>query len=169
MVEMQLGRLVTHLLFPARWQVQKTFPPAVRSAIQDAIRTAETTHCGQIRFAVEGVLHPRQLWGNWTAQERALQVFSELRIWDTEHNNGVLIYLLLADHSVAIIADRGIHAKVGEPIWRDIAKSMEECFAAGDFQRGSLLGIQLIREQLELHFPASDSGPNELPDEVVLL
>ncbi|MGA2550683.1 MAG: TPM domain-containing protein [Burkholderiaceae bacterium] len=166
---MNLARLWTHLVFPTRWRVQKAFPPATRAAIHAAIESAEASHRGQIRFAVEGTLDPRQLLADLSARARALDVFSLLRIWDTEHNNGVLIYVLLADRDVEIVADRGIHARVDSARWKEIAKAMEERFAVGQFQEGSLLGIQWIAKELEVHFPAQDAGPNELPDEVVLL
>jgi uncharacterized membrane protein len=166
---MDLMRLARHLLFPARLKLAQAFPEAVRESIQEAIRLAEKGHSGQIRLAVEGVLHPRQILAGLSAKERALEAFSQLRIWDTEHNNGVLIYVLLADHDVAIVADRGIHAKAGEATWRAIAQSMQERFAAGEFEAGSLLGVRAIAEQLANYFPAEGDGPNELPDEVVVL
>lgn len=166
---MDIARLFRHLFFATRWQLQRAFPPAVLESIHRGIAAAEKNHSGQIRFAVEGALHPRQLLAGLSAPARALDVFSQLRIWDTEHNNGVLIYLLLADHAVTIIADRGIHVRAGEATWRGIAKVMEQQYQAGDFEEGSLLGIQLIAAQLRLHFPDSLDGPNELPDEVVLL
>jgi uncharacterized membrane protein len=169
MVAMQLARLSRHLIVPARRRVGQAFPPAVLAAIESEIRAAEAGHSGQIRFAVEGVLHPRQVLAGLSAEARALELFSQLRIWDTEQNNGVLIYLLLADRSVAIVADRGIHARVGNATWSDIAHQMEGRFGAGAFEDGARLGIQLIARQLATHFPASGRGPNELPDEVVVL
>ncbi len=166
---MQLARIGKHLLLSSRGQVQRSFPPAVRESIREAIRQAEATHSGQIRFAVEGVLPPRALFANISAQARALDVFSHLRIWDTEHNNGVLIYVLLADHAVAIVADRGIHAKAGEATWQEVARVMEARFAKGEFETGAQEGIRMIARELVVHFPSAGGGENELPDEVVLL
>src|SRR4029077_18661368 len=99
-------------------------------------KAGEATHSGQVRFVVEGALDGAPLFRNQSARERALDIFSHLRIWDTAHNNGVLIYLLLADRNVEIIADRGIDAMVGAAGWEKICKEMEADFRAGAFERG---------------------------------
>ena len=101
--------------------------------------------------------------------DRAIEVFSQLRVWDTEHNNGVLIYLLLADRSVEIVADRGIHAKVDSDEWEKICGAMEADFKQENFKDGVVKGIQAIAKQLAEHFPTHSKGPNELPDKPVLL
>ena len=106
------------------------------TAIEQAIKAGEATHSGQIRFVVEGALDGAPLFRNQSARERALDIFSHLRIWDTAHNNGVLIYLLLADRDVEIVADRGIDAKVGTAGWEKICTEMETDFRAGNFERG---------------------------------
>src|SRR5213076_1527978 len=120
---MNIRRIGRHLL-EYRWRVRRIFPPQVLSAIEQAIRAGETTHSGQVRFVVEGALDGRPLFKNQPARERALDIFSQLRIWDTEHNNGVLIYLLLADRNVEIVADRGIDARVGKAGWENICRGM---------------------------------------------
>jgi hypothetical protein len=120
---MGIKRIGKHLL-AHRWQARRLFPPAVLAAIEQAIKAGEATHSGQIRFAVEGALDGAPLLRNQSARARALDIFSQLRIWDTAHNNGVLIYLLLADHNVEIIADRGIDAKVGDAGWAKICADM---------------------------------------------
>ena len=104
------------------------FPQAALDLIEQAIKAGEATHSGQVRFVVEGALDGKPLFSGQSGRERALDIFSRLRIWDTAHNNGVLIYLLLADRDVEIIADRGIDAKVGAAGWEKICKAMEADF-----------------------------------------
>ncbi|HWS16137.1 MAG TPA: TPM domain-containing protein, partial [Candidatus Methylomirabilis sp.] len=109
------------------------------------------------------------LFRGHSARERAIDVFSLLRIWDTERNNGVLIYLLLADRDVEIVADRGIHAKVGTEGWETICRPMETAFRQGDFEGGVIRGIQAVTRHLVEHFPAAGDDRNELPDNPVVL
>src|ERR1039457_16338 len=117
---MDLIRVMRHLSI-GRAAVRRVFPLRTLDAIEQAIRTTEARHAGQIRFAVEAALELAPLLAGQTAQQRSVEVFSKLRVWDTEHNNGVLIYLLLADRDVEIVADRGNHAKVGAQEWEKIA------------------------------------------------
>lgn len=162
-------RILRHLL-SGPWQVRQRFPKDVMQRIQAEIASSEHRHLGELRFAVEAGLHWRALLHRTTARARAIEVFSQLRIWDTEHNTGVLIYLLLADRDVEIVADRGIHAKVGEQVWHDICLAMERHFRQGRFEQGVIDGIQAITAQLQLHFPAdTHKNPNELPDAPVVL
>jgi uncharacterized membrane protein len=109
------------------------------------------------------------LFARRTARERAIEVFGRLRIWDTEDNAGVLIYLLLADRRVEIVADRGIHAKVGTAAWDAICGEMQRAFADGRFEAGAVLGIEAISDLLAEHFPPDGDNPNELPDQAVVL
>src|SRR5437764_2716573 len=132
---MSIKRIAKHLL-EHRWRVRKVFPPRVLASIERAIKASEATHAGQIRFVVEGALDGAPLLRNQSARHRALDVFSHLRIWDTAHNNGVLIYLLLADRDVEILADRGIDALVGPAEWRRICSMMETDFRNGSFEAG---------------------------------
>ena len=133
-------------------------------AIEKAIKASERTHRGEIRFVVEGALDTAPLLGGYTARERAIDVFSQLRIWDTERNNGVLIYLLLADRGVEIVADRGIAAKVGPREWERICREMEAAFRQADFQGGVIGGIREVTRHLAEHFPPIGDDRNELPD-----
>jgi hypothetical protein len=165
---MGIKRIGKHLLVH-RWQVRRTFPPEALALIERTIKEGETTHSGQVRFAVEGALDGKPLLKDQSARERALDIFSHLRIWDTAHNNGVLIYLLLADHDVEIVADRGIDAKVGTAGWEMICKVMETDFKAGNFTGGVIKGIQAVSQQLAAHFPKHGKGPNELPDKPVVI
>jgi uncharacterized membrane protein len=165
---MSIKRIGKHLL-EHRWRVRRIFPPEALAMIEGAIKAGEETHSGQVRFAVEGALDGKPLFNNQSARERALDVFSQLRIWDTAHNNGVLIYLLLADRQVEIIADRGIDARVGAAGWAQICKAMETDFKAGNFAGGVVKGIQAVSQQLATHFPKHGAGPNELSDKPVVI
>jgi uncharacterized membrane protein len=165
---MDIRRIGRHLL-EHRWRVRRIFPPQVLASIEQAIRAGETTHSGQVRFVVEGGLDGKPLFRNQPARERALDIFSHLRIWDTAHNSGVLIYLLLADRQVEIVADRGIDAVVGAAGWEKICAGMERDFSAGDFQRGVVKGIEAVSLHLAAHFPKHGASPNELPDAPVVL
>jgi uncharacterized membrane protein len=165
---MNMRRIGRHL-FEYRWRTRRRFPPRALAAIEQAIKAGETTHSGQVRFVVEGALDGAPLFRNQAVRERALDVFSHLRIWDTAQNNGVLIYLLLADRDVEIIADRGIDARVGAAGWEAICREMEAEFRDGHFERGAVRGIEAVSHELARHFPAQGRGPNELPDAPVLM
>jgi uncharacterized membrane protein len=165
---MGIRRIGRHLL-EHRWRVRRIFPPTVLAAIEQAIKAGEATHSGQIRFVVEGALDGAPLFRNQSARDRALDIFSQLRIWDTAHNDGVLIYLLLADRNVEIVADRGIDAKVGSADWEKICGDMERDFKAGNFERGVIRGIEAVSQLLAAHFPRHGGGRNELPDAPVVI
>jgi uncharacterized membrane protein len=160
---MGLARIGKHLLEHS-WRAARVFPPKVLANIEQGIKTGEATHSGQVRFVVEGALDGAPLFRNQPARERALDLFAQLRIWDTAHNNGVLIYLLLADRDVEIIADRGIDAKVGSAGWGKICRDMEADFRSGRFESGAIKGIEAVSRQLAAHFPPQIPGRNELPD-----
>ncbi|SDI33776.1 TPM domain-containing protein [Paraburkholderia phenazinium] len=165
---MVLERVLRHLLV-TRWHVNRAFPADTLRAIEKAIRENHRTHVGQIRFAVEGALHIGALLEGMSAQERAIDVFSELRVWDTEHNNGVLIYLLLADHDVEIVADRGAHARINSGEWDAICRQMEAAFKLGDYRAGVLRGIEEVTALLKRHFPAQQETHDELPSKPAVL
>lgn len=160
---MDFKRIIRHL-FTTRRQVTRAFPSTALNAIEHAIATSETTHTGEIRFAVEGALDGAPLFGGQSARERAIELFAQMGVWDTEQNNGVLIYLLLADRDVEIVADRGIDAKVGQDAWEAICRAMEASFRRGDFETGVIEGIAAVTQHLVKHFPAPGAGRNELPD-----
>jgi uncharacterized membrane protein len=165
---MGIKRIGKHLV-EHRWRVRRAFPPQVLASIEQAIKAGEATHSGQVRFVVEGALDGASLFRDQSPRDRALDIFSQLRIWDTAHNNGVLIYLLLADRDVEIVADRGIDAKVGAAGWEKICRSMETDFKAGHFESGVIKGIEAVSQQLAAHFPRHGTGPNELPDAPVVI
>ena len=165
---MGIGRIARHLI-EHRWRVRRIFTPAVLDNIEQAIKAGEATHCGQLRFVVEGALDGWPLFRNQGARDRALDIFSHLRIWDTAHNNGVLIYLLLADRAVEIVADRGIDAKVGAAGWEAICRDMETDFRSGQFKTGVLKGIAAVSRQLAKYFPPDAHPRNELPDKPIVI
>ena len=165
---MGMERIARHLM-ATRWRVNRAFPGDTLAAIDRAIKASEAAHRGEIRFAVEGALHIEPLLRGQTARERAIDVFSHLRVWDTERNNGVLIYLLLADRDVEIVADRGIDAKVGPQEWEKICRNMEAAFRQGDFEGGVVGGIREVTRHLAEHFPPVGGDRNELPDSPVVL
>lgn len=165
---MRIGRIGRHLL-ANRWRVRRAFPPRALAAIAQAIAASEATHAGQIRFVVEGALDGRPLFCDQASRERALDVFSQLRMWDTARNSGVLIYVLLADRNVEIVADRGIDAAVGHAAWEAICAAMESEFRNGHFERGALAGIAAVTAHLAAHFPKTGDTRNELPDTPVVL
>ena len=165
---MGIKRIGKHLI-EHRWRARRVFTPQVLGQIEQAINTGEATHSGQVRFVVEGALDGAALFRDQPARERALDIFSHLRIWDTAHNNGVLIYLLLADRDVEIVADRGIDTKVGRAGWEKICRAMEAEFRTGNFRAGVTQGIAAVSRQLAAHFPKDGAGPNELPDKPVVI
>lgn len=165
---MNIKRILNHLVM-THWQVKRAFPPETLIAIEQAIKASEAAHSGEIRFVVEGALDSTPLFKGQSAQERAVDVFSQLRIWDTAHNNGVLIYLLLADRDVEIVADRGIHAKAGSQEWQSICRQMEAEFKDANYKGGVVSGIQAVTQHLIKHFPAVGGDRNELPNTAVVL
>jgi len=165
---MNLRRISRHL-FTTAWSVRQAFPRAVLKTIEQTIRECEQTHRGQIRFVVEHSLDLLDLLHGISARDRAIELFARLRIWDTEHNNGVLIYLLMADRRVEIRADRGVHAHVGPKGWESIGHEIEQAFRNGDFERGVVRGIRAVGEHLQRHYPSSGTQPDELPARPVLL
>jgi uncharacterized membrane protein len=165
---MGIKRIGRHLL-ANRSRVRKAFSPAALAHIERAIKASEAKHAGQIRFVVEGALDGAPLLRNQSPRARAIDVFSHLRMWDTAHNNGVLIYLLLADRDVEILADRGIDAKVSTAEWENICRAMEAEFGKGNFEAGVLKGIEAVSRHLAKHFPKQGAGANELPDAPVVM
>ena len=161
-------RILRHLFFPP-WWVRVKFPRPVQHAIEQAIRASEAQHRGQIRFAIEASLALPLLLKGVSPRQRAEEVFALLRVWDTEENNGVLIYVLLADRDVEIVADRGIAAKVQPAEWEAVCRQMEQAFARGDFEGGALAAIRAVGEQLARHFPPQAGTANTLPDSPAVL
>ena len=165
---MDLKRTFKHLFAPD-WLVYRAFPRAALMRIEAAIKQSEAVHRGELRFAVEAGLDLLPVLRGLTPRQRALDVFSRLRAWDTEENSGVLIYVQRVDRDIEIVADRGISAKVGQAQWDAICHRMEEAFRARRFEAGVLEGIAEITMLLTAHFPARRENPDELPDRPVVL
>jgi uncharacterized membrane protein len=149
---------------------KRSFPAATLDAIQHAIAASEHRHHGEIVFAVESRLSSRAVLRGNSARQRAHEVFARLRVWDTEHNTGVLVYLLLADHAIEIVTDRGVAREIPEAEWAPICALMQDYFRRGDYEHGAIEGVSAIGELLARHFPATgERNPDELPDRPVLL
>jgi hypothetical protein len=165
---MRTLRLLRHLA-TTRFSTRRRFGPPVRSAIAGAIKECESRHAGQIRFVVETALDLPELWHDLPPRQRALHLFGQLGVWDTAHNNGVLIYVLLADRAVEIIADRGISARVAQAEWGAVCRQMEHHYRAGRFLEGSVGGVLGVSAILGRHFPGARPAEPELPGQPVLL
>lgn len=163
-----VGRIFRHIM-TTPWSLKRAFSAAALAKIESSIAQSERRHGGEIRFAIEAALDFGPLFAAMDARQRALEVFSNLRVWDTERNNGVLIYLLLADHDVEIVADRGFNAKVDASNWQRICSAMEQAFADGEFERGALLGIEGVSAEIAQHFPPNAADRDELENRPVIL
>jgi uncharacterized membrane protein len=166
---MNLARFFRHII-ATHWGTRRKFPRETLNLIQNAIAASEKAHSGEIRFAIETSLPLLTVWNDVPARKHALGVFANLGVWNTEHNNGVLIYLQLADRNVEIVADRGLHTRVTAAEWEAVCRLMEGHFRAGRFREGSVAGVEAVASLLARHFPAEPgSHGNELPDRPILL
>ena len=167
---MNWSRWFRHL-FATRAALRRTFSPVVLGAIEAAIARSEQQHRGEIRFAVESSLEPHAIWAGKTPRQRALEVFAALGVWDTEENNGVLIYVLLADRDVEIVADRGYNLRVTSDQWTEVCHAMERHYATGGHGAGSVEGVQAVGEIIATHFPPVPGARNtdELPNRPAIL
>jgi hypothetical protein len=165
---MDIKRIFRHLIAP-QWAVDRKFPAATMRAIENAIRESERLHHGELRFVVEGGLNLWLLLNGRTPRARALEMFSQLRVWDTENNSGVLIYVQVVDRRIEIIADRGINRKVGQQTWDAVSRTIETAFRAGRYEAGAIEGIREITALLARHFPPGGENPDELPNAPVVL
>ena len=165
---MDVQRIIRHLFTP-HWIVRSAFSREALKRIESAIRQSEASHDGELRFAVEAGLDLLPLLKGTSPRQRALEVFSQLRVWDTEHNSGVLIYVQIVDRRIEIVADRGINARVRQEQWDAICRRIEVAFRSGQFEAGVLEGIREITPLLARHFPPMGDNPDELPDTPVVL
>lgn len=163
-----VARVAKHLSYPG-WITRRAFPRATLDRIEAAIRDCERTHRAELRFAVEGALDLHSLSRRLSPRQRAIELFSQLRVWDTEENCGVLIYVQLVDRSIEIVADRGISARVDQHEWDAICRRMESAFREQRFAEGALQGISEIAALLARHFAPREGRQNELPDKPVIL
>jgi uncharacterized membrane protein len=165
----KIARLAKH-----RWldesDTRKAIPPELVQRLAQRVRESETRHSGEIRIFVEAGLPTSYVMRDATPRERAIAIFGKLRVWDTEHNNGVLIYLLLAERAIEIVADRGLTSRVDDGEWVRIVERMRDAFQAGRHEEGLTQAVDEVTALLAAHFPlgAGQANPNELPDEPVL-
>lgn len=165
----RLQRLVSNV-FGEWFTMRRRFPVSVLDDMTAAIAKGELAHLGEVRFAVESRLSPWLVLEGLDPSARARQVFAQLNVWDTEQNTGVLFYVLMAEHRIEIVADRGIADRVGQSEWDGICARMRQRYAAGQWRDGSLEGIVAAHALLTLHFPSDGvDNPDELPDRPVLL
>lgn len=165
----RLQRILRH-----RWmdesRARRALPPAATQRLADAVAASERRHSGEIRIYVEAGLPLSYLWRDAGARERAIAMFGKLRVWDTEANNGVLLYLLLAEKRIEIVADRGLSRRVDPQEWERIVQAMGGAFHAGRYEEGLAQAIAAVTALLERHFPLApgEANPNELPDQPML-
>lgn len=161
----KIARILKH-----RWvddaDVDKALGTGTLARIEAQVKASESRHSGEIRVCVEASLPLSELWAGTTARARALALFGTLRVWDTENNNGVLIYLLLAERQIEVLADRGLMALVPAGEWDRITREMAAAFRSAHFEAGLSSAIQAVDQMLLAHFPlaAGAANPNELPD-----
>ncbi len=165
---MDLMRIGKHLLIPD-WWAHRTFSRAALDRITAAVRESEKSHRGELCFVIEGDLDLSALLRGITPRQRAEELFSQMRVWDTEENSGVLIYVQLIDHAIEIVADRGINGKAAQAEWDQICLKMQEAFYAGNYEEGAFTAIDAITMLLQRHFPAGDDNEDELPNRPVRL
>ena len=168
-----IGRFFRHL-FALPWALRRALPARTLEAIELAIEASEARHAGELRFVVENALHPLAVLRGQSGRERAIEVFSALRVWDTEHNNGVLIYLLLAEHAIELVADRGVNRLVAPGAWQAMVTRLGGALHEGRFEDGLTQALEEVSALLVAHFPAEGGAEaprrmNELPDLPVLL
>ena len=152
-------RIMKHL-FTTEREARRHFPRRIMDAVQASISRLDGTHRGRLVFVVEAALPVKDVFKNVTPRDRALQLFSELRIWDTERNNGILIYVLIADRSIEIVADRAIHLCSGDITWQRIMDEMKIAFATGRHEHGAKRGVTALAEELAIHFPSANTDPS---------
>jgi uncharacterized membrane protein len=166
----KLGRIWRH-----RWidesEVRRALPEATMQRLTGRVAASERRHSGEIRICVEAGLPMSYLWRHASARERAVMLFGKLRVWDTAHNNGVLVYLLLAEHAIEVVADRGLDAHVDDAAWAAMTQRMSAAFRDGRFEDGLTQALEEISALLVEHFPLGEGelDVNELPDEPVVL
>jgi uncharacterized membrane protein len=164
----RLRRVLRHL-FSTRNEAERAFPPAALKTITEAITAGEQTHRGEVRLIVEKGLPLSLAWAGVTNRQRAIALFADYGIWDTEDNCGVLIYVNLADRKVDIIADRGIDRRIAAATWQGVCDTMTRGFVRGEFEAATLAAIAQVNQLLRTHFPSGGARPNELPDRPVML
>jgi len=162
----RLKRLWRHALTDEA-DVRRAVPAALLERLTQRVGASERRHSAEVRIHIEASLPWSYLWRDATARERAVAMFGKLRVWDTEHNNGVLIYLLLAEHAIEIVADRGVSRRASAQDWQAMVRHMGAAFREGRFEEGLTQALAEVSAVLVQHFPVAggEANPNELPDE----
>ncbi|MDF2446592.1 MAG: hypothetical protein K0S46_1828 [Moraxellaceae bacterium] len=163
-----MSRLLTHLLHTPM-ATRRAFPPSVQEAIRKTVAEGEQTHRGEIRFVVEGDWPLADVLSGKAVRDRALELFGLTRAWDTADNTGILVYVLLCEHKVEILADRGLNGIADAATWADVCAAMTAAFRGGRYEEGSLQAIRTLNDLLLRHFPSDGHNPNELPDLPIVL
>lgn len=164
----RLSRLLRHLRVDHR-DLRRCFPDALLRQVEARVGAAEAGHGAELRVALEPSLGLADVWRRMTPRQRALEVFGSLRVWDTEGNNGVLLYVLLADRAVEIVADRAAARAIGDDQWREVARVLADAYRRADWAGGTLAAIDRINALLAQAFPAGERNPDELPNRPVRL
>jgi uncharacterized membrane protein len=165
---MDLKRFWRHVVMnPVR--AARAFPSTLMGTIQREIAAQEKRHGGEVFFVVEAELTSGQLWRELSSRDRAREVFALQGVWNTEDNNGVLIYVLLAERHVEIVADRGIDRKVAPEEWQRIVQEMNGRFHDGRYEEGAIGGVRGVSDLLATHFPVREGDRNELADRPILM
>ena len=161
-------RALTHLTTTAA-AGRRAFPEDSLKQIEHQIAQGEQCHRAEVRLIVEAALDMDAIFSDTSNRQRALELFAQYRIWDTEENCGVLIYVNLAEHAVDIVADRNVGRRVEAPEWHKICKIMTQGFANGKFHESTLAAIEALNTLLQQHFPGTSTAPNQLPDSAIML
>jgi uncharacterized membrane protein len=162
----KLARIWKHRWMDDR-DVRRAVPPELLAQLERFTAASEARHSGEIRICIEAGLPMSYLWRDATPRERAISMFGKLRVWDTEHNNGVLIYVLLAERAIEIVADRAISTPANSRFWQEAVAHLSEHFKRGDYERGLTQALEDISALLVLQFPvdADQANPNELSNQ----
>ena len=178
----KLKAFVRHLWLDAS-DAQRKVPPDMLQRLRGRIAASEQRHSGEIRLCVEASLPASYLWRidpqnsvRALARQRAVTMFGKLRVWNTEHNNGVLIYMLLAEHAIEIVADRGVAQRVSTEHWQAMVAHMAIAFRENRYEDGLTQALEETSAVLMTHFALTQErdaappvNPNELPDDPLLL
>ena len=161
----KLRRILKHRLLDET-DTARALDVAALARLQACVAASEQRHSGEIRLCIEAGLPLSYLWPKATARHRAVTMFGKLRVWDSEHNNGVLIYLLLAEHAIEIVADRGLARAAPQSHWDSVLAGMRTAFASGQFETGLADAVAAVDAVLTRHFALAPGvvNPNELPD-----
>jgi len=167
----RVKRLIRH-----RWMEDSSrlMDSAAIQRLKQRVAASEAQHSGEVRIYIESGLPNSYLMRpgaiRTITRQRALSQFGKLRVWDTEHNNGVLIYLLLAERTIELVADRGLNQFVTPQQWSAMVAKLGEALREGRYEDGLAQAVDEVSLTLQRHFPMQEGHvrPNELPDQPIL-